>query len=156
MKIRTYQKDDAPELWRLFYNTIHHVNCRDYSPELLDAWAPLEFDFAIWQRKMDTINPVIAEMDGKIVGYTDLQADGLIDHFFCHAQYQGQGVGRFLMEHVLRLGATRGITHFRSEVSITARPFYERFGFSVVTEQNLPIRGQILNNFIMEKIVLPN
>ncbi len=34
------------------------------------------------------------------------------------------------MEHVLRMGELQGITRFYSEVSITARPFYERFGFA--------------------------
>jgi len=33
------------------------------------------------------------------------------------------------MEQVLRVGELQGITRFYSEVSITARPFYEKFGF---------------------------
>ena len=62
--------------------------------------------------------------------------DGLIDHFFCHHEYQGKGVGRHLMEHVLRVGKLQGITRFYSEVSITARPFYEKFGFKVANDRN--------------------
>ncbi|GAB3524470.1 hypothetical protein GCM10027342_25180 [Photobacterium alginatilyticum] len=86
-----------------------------------------------------------------LVGYTDLQSNGLIDHFFCHHKYQGQGVGSALMEHVFAFGKQVGITRFYSEVSITARPFYERFGFSVVQEQLVEVRGQKLCNFVMEK-----
>ncbi|WP_276318894.1 GNAT family N-acetyltransferase [Idiomarina sp. 29L] len=87
-----------------------------------------------------------------MVGYTDLQEDGLIDHFFCHHEHQGQGIGRHLMEHVLRVGELQGITRFYSEVSITARPFYEKFGFKVAKEQMVEIRGQKLRNFVMERL----
>ncbi|MBF4358963.1 GNAT family N-acetyltransferase, partial [Vibrio anguillarum] len=56
-----------------------------------------------------------------------------------------------LMEHVLKVGKSRGITKYCSEVSITARPFYEKFGFKVVKEQAIEVRGQKLQNFVMEK-----
>ena len=101
---------------------------------------------------MNAISPFVAEIDGEIVGYTDLQEDGLIDHFFCHHKYQGKGVGRHLMEHVLRVGELQGINRFYSEVSITARPFYEKFGFKVAKEQTIEIREQKLRNFVMEKL----
>ncbi len=55
------------------------------------------------------------------------------------------------MEHVLSVGNQQGICRFYSEVSITARPFYERLGFKVVQEQTVEVRGQTLNNFVMEK-----
>ena len=56
------------------------------------------------------------------------------------------------MEHLLRVGELQGITWFYSEVSITARPFYEKFGFKVAKEQTVEIRGQKLRNFVMEKL----
>ncbi|MBJ6907397.1 GNAT family N-acetyltransferase, partial [Vibrio cholerae] len=117
----------------------------------VEAWAPDDFSSEIWQRKMNLLSPFVAEIDGKIVGYSDLQENGLIDHFFCHHEHQGRGVGRQLMEHVLRMGKLQGITRFYSEVSITARPFYERFGFKVTQEQTIEVRGQKLCNFVMEK-----
>ena len=45
----------------------------------------------------------------------------------------------------------KGISRLYSEVSITARPFYERMGFKVVKEQQVEMRGQVLTNFVMEK-----
>ncbi len=41
---------------------------------------------------MSGLSPFVAEIDNIIVGYIDLQSNGLIDHFFCHYEYQGQGV----------------------------------------------------------------
>ncbi len=151
--IRHYKAADARALWALFYHTVRNINVRDYTQAQVEAWAPAEFDAAIWQQRMRTIDPFVAEMDGDIVGYADLQADGLIDHFFCHHQHQGKGVGRSLMEHILNVGRQRGITEFHAEVSITARPFFERFGFTVVHEQMVEVRGQTLRNFVMKRSV---
>ncbi|OEF60852.1 GNAT family N-acetyltransferase [Enterovibrio norvegicus] len=149
--IREYRELDASELWEIFYNTVHKVNIRDYSKAQVKAWAPDDFSADQWQQRMNSISPFVAEIEGKIVGYADLQKSGLIDHFFCHYDYQGQGIGRCLMKHVLSVGQTQGIERFYSNVSITARPFYERFGFDVVCEQTVEIRGQKLENFVMEK-----
>ncbi len=151
IEIRKYQESDALDLWAIFYHTVRNVNLRDYSQAQVEAWAPDGFSSEIWKRKMNLLSPFVAEIDGKIVGYSDLQENGLIDHFFCHHEHQGQGVGRQLMEHVLRMGELQGITRFYSEVSITARPFYERFGFNVIQEQTIEVRGQKLCNFVMEK-----
>lgn len=150
--IRNYVKSDAEALWKLFFNTIRNINSRDYSQAQVEAWAPASLPDNVWQNRMDGLSPFVAEIEGVVVGYTDLQSDGLIDHFFCHHEYQGQGVGRALMGHVMKVGKTRGVTRLYSEVSITARPFYEHMGFIVAKEQMLETRGQKLRNFVMEKI----
>ncbi|MGF1692279.1 GNAT family N-acetyltransferase [Photobacterium kagoshimensis] len=149
--IRPYVCADAQALWQLFFDTVKEVNSRDYSQAQVKAWAPANFDFNVWQQRMAGIQPFVAEIDGVIVGYTDLQASGLIDHFFCHHQYQGKGVGRALMQHVLNSAKAKAIPRLYSEVSITARPFYEHYGFFVVREQTITVRGQKMNNFILEK-----
>ena len=38
--IRTYTSKDCLLLAQLFYDTVHTVNARDYTPEQLQAWAP--------------------------------------------------------------------------------------------------------------------
>ncbi|HHP0483043.1 TPA: N-acetyltransferase family protein [Vibrio campbellii] len=149
--VREYRESDASELWKIFYNTVHKVNIRDYLEAQVNAWAPDDFSVDVWQQRMNSISPFVAEIDGQIVGYADLQENGLIDHFLCHYDHQGQGIGRRLMTHVLSVGRSQGIVRFYSKVSITARPFFERFGFNVVCEQTVEIRGQKLKNFVVEK-----
>ena len=151
VKIRPYHAIDADALWPLFFNTVRLVNVRDYSKEQVEAWAPECFDLSVWRNKMKDLQPFVAEWDGVIVGYCDLQPDGLIDHFFCHHAYQGQGIGRILMNHILALANERDVSRLYSHVSITARPFFERFGFLVVNEQRISVRGQELINFVMER-----
>ncbi|MEZ9622655.1 GNAT family N-acetyltransferase [Vibrio sp. 10N.222.55.A3] len=153
IRIRNYQANDDKALWEIFFHTVRNVNVRDYSQQQVEAWAPSSFDFALWQKRMNGLQPFVAELDGCVVGYTDLQPSGLIDHFFCHHEYQGKGVGKALMEHVFTVGRVRGVSRYFSEVSITARPFYEHLGFKVVNEQEVEMRGVKLTNYVMEKIV---
>ncbi|MDV6254331.1 GNAT family N-acetyltransferase [Vibrio sp. EA2] len=149
--IRNYRVEEAKVLWDIQFYTIRNINIRDYSQAQVEAWAPEHLDFSVWEKRMKGLSPFVAEIDGVVVGYTDLQANGLIDHFFCHHEYQGKGVGKALMNHVFKVGSLQGIKRYFSEVSITARPFYEHFGFKVVQVQEVEIRGQKLRNFVMEK-----
>lgn len=149
--IRKYVEEDAQTTWQLFFNTVRNINRQDYNEQQLQAWAPESIDLFIWNKRMSDIEPFIAEVDGIIVGYADLQNDGLIDHFFCHQNYQRQGVGRALMMHILHEGKKRQIKHYFSQVSITAKPFFEHFGFKVVEKRSLAVKGEELISFYMEK-----
>ena len=46
--IRNYAPEDCLILARLFYDTVHTVNARDYTPEQLEAWAPAPPDPELW------------------------------------------------------------------------------------------------------------
>lgn len=151
IKIRQYKEDDSAALWKVFFNTVRIINARDYSLAQVEAWAPEFFDMGVWHNKMSDLQPFVAELDDVIVGYCDLQPDGLIDHFFCHHEYQGQGIGRALMNHILRLADERGVARLYSYVSVTAKPFFERYAFSAVNEQIVTIREQKLINYVMER-----
>ena len=38
---------------------------------------------------MQALRPLVAEEDGRVVGYADLQASGYIDHFFVSGKHHG-------------------------------------------------------------------
>ena len=151
--IRDFREDDAEILWKLFFDTVRNINRRDYSESQVRAWASDTYDADYWTRRMRGLSPFIAEIDSVVVGYADLQPDGLIDHFFCHHEYQGRGVGRALMHHILEVGRSRGVSRFHSEVSVTARPFYEHLGFRVVREKTENMGDQILEYNVMERVL---
>ena len=80
-----------------------------------------------------------------------MQNDGYIDFFFCHHAYQGKGVGKALMQHIIKTGRRYGLKRFYADVSITAKPFFQHYGFVVVRQQQKTVRGVVLTNFLMEK-----
>jgi putative acetyltransferase len=89
MKIRLYHLGEEHEIWQLFKQTIHHVNVQHYSQKQLDAWAPAVFDNTLWSNKLAKHSSFVCVKGEKIVGYSDLQPSGYIDHFFCHHLFQG-------------------------------------------------------------------
>lgn len=86
-------------LWDICYSAIHTQCIKDYSPEQLKAWAPanvknvnenilLDDSFhKNWHAKVNALDPFVAKLNNQIVGYADLQPDGLIDHFFVHGDW---------------------------------------------------------------------
>lgn len=100
---------------------------------------------------MREINPFVAECDGEILGYADLQQGGYIDHFFVSGEHPRKGIGSVLMHHILATAARCSMPELTSDVSRTAQPFYERFGF-VIVEQRLPERrGVVIPNALMRR-----
>ena len=149
MEIRKLRQGEERELWELFYSTIHNVNIRDYDENQIEAWAPCDFDLNIAIQKFRDIDPFVAIKNETIIGYADIQPDGLIDHFYCHHEFQRQGVGRVLFAAIEKEAVKHGISKLHSNVSITARPFFEAMGFSVEKEQIITVRDQQLKNFRM-------
>jgi putative acetyltransferase len=141
-------------LFEVYYSAIHLVARRDYSPEQIQAWAPRDLDQGLWATRIRGINPFVAELAGEPVGYADIQADGYIDHFFVSGHHGRRGIGTALMNHLLDEARAASLTELRSDVSRTAQPFFERFGFTVVEERQPELRGVVIPNALMRLRVL--
>jgi putative acetyltransferase len=151
MHIRPAQFSDAPILMRLFYDTVHRVNCQDYSQEQVDAWAPALTDQGHWQPQFLSQWTFVAEEGANIVGFCELERNGHIGCFYCHYQHQRQGVGSLLLRHLEAIALQQRINHLQTEASITAKPFFEHWGFRVVQAQEVERYGVMLRNFVMDK-----
>jgi len=152
--LREYTEKDAKALADIYYNTIHKINIKDYTQEQVDAWAPtssLELDG--WMKKWSKLKPIVAVIDNTIVGFAEFNDNGYIDCFYCHHAWIGKGVGASLMQAIEAKAKFNKIKRIFANVSITARPFFEAKGFSLVKEQVVEIRGVKLNNNVMEKIL---
>ena len=150
IRIRAYRDGDETELRNLFTSTIRKICNRDYTAAEIDAWAPCEYDKERWRKRIQGIDPFIATMGEEIVGYADVQDDGYIDHFYCHHSHQRQGIGRALMSAISDRANDLGIARLYTYASITAKPFFERFGFKVVESRQIAIGAEKLTNYLME------
>ncbi len=149
--IRLATADDAHRLATIFYDSIHNVACRDYSRDQLNAWAPQVPETEWWTARLGSRTTFVAELNGRIVGFGELEADGHIDGFYCASEHQRQGVGSAILRAIEQEAISRGLPRLFAEVSITARPFFEAKGFRLVREQTVERRGIALVNFIMDK-----
>ncbi|MEW4562890.1 GNAT family N-acetyltransferase [Bremerella sp. JC770] len=153
MDVRPAGSQEYAALWQLFHDTVHHVNRSDYSPRQLAAWAPDEVDLSKWSQRMEAIQPFVVTIDETIVGFADVQPDGLIDMFFVHHAWQRRGIGSWLFREIHHRAESIQLHELHSHVSITACPFFQSQGFEIVTPQEVTINGVVLNNFLMRKML---
>ena len=147
--IRPFHADDAPQLLQLFRQTVREVNAADYSPAQIAAWASDKIDLAPWTARFNGRFTVVAEAEGETIGFAELQPNGHIDRFYVSAAHQGRGVGHALLAALFDHARQQGAACLTADVSITARPFFERQGFAVVAPQTVTLGGVEFLNYRM-------
>lgn len=151
MSIRIYQLKDCTEMIKLFYETVHSVNSKDYTKEQLDAWAPKDVNLDLWNKSfLENYTVVFTEGDS-IVGFGDLRSNGYFDRLYVHKDYQGQGIATQIANSLEAYANSVGLKIVSTQASITAKSFFEKRGYIVVKEQQVERKGQLLTNYVMEK-----
>lgn len=151
--IRLYRPGDVDALIDIFRASVRLVARRDYTQEQVLAWAPDEIDRQDWVEQYAGRPAWVAEIDGALVGFSDLEPDGHLDMMFVHPDHQGRGVASALLAEVESAARHQGIDCLHTEASITAKPFFERRGFHLLAPQTVSIRGQRFINYRMEKVL---
>ena len=67
---------------------------------------------------------------------------------------QGKGIGKCLLDHIIADIKTKNAKILELNVNRQnkARSFYEKFGFQIVGEEDIPIgRGYFMNDYVMQK-----
>ncbi len=150
MKIRRYKSSDCAEIAQMFYDTIHSVNAKDYSQKQLDVWADGNVDLTAWNKSFLAHYTLVAEVDGVIAGFGDIDRDYL-DRLYVHKDYQGIGIATALVTGLEEYSISMGYSNFSVHASITAKPFFEKMRYVVINEQQVERGGVLLTNFVMAK-----
>lgn len=153
MKIRKYTEADCDEITDLFFNTVHSVNKSDYSTQQLNAWATGNIDQAKWNNSFLKHYTLVAEIDGKIVGFGDLDSTYL-DRLYVHKDYQRQGIASAILDCLEQYARQAGKSEMTTHASITAKPFFEKRGYHTIKEQQVMRNSVLLTNFVMKKHLL--
>lgn len=93
----------------------------------------------------------VAVIGGQIVGFGDVTVSGYLDHLYVHHAHQGQGVASRLLVELELAAQHAGANIVSSDVSSTARPFFERRGYTTIHEQTVELSGTQLINYRMQK-----
>lgn len=148
--IRNAVKDDVKFLAIMFYDTVGKVNSKDYTQEQIKAWqerATPERWSELWNSGLEFI--VAEDVEKQIVGFASFNNDGYIHSMFVHHLHQGEGIATALLCEIEQ--RLKGLI-LTSEVSITAKPFFEKAGFRVVKQQSVILNGVELVNYKMTKL----
>ncbi len=144
---------DLENILNLFVNSINSVCAKDYSMEQREAWTASAKNTKRWKNKLKTQYFLVARKQGLIIGFASLENDEYIDLLFVHSEFQGWGIATLLFEKLQKQAVKKHVKQLTANVSLTARPFFEKMDFKVLEEQHKPIRGVNLINYRMQKML---
>ena len=150
--IRVALQSDTVELKQLFQNTVLAINRRDYSQAEVEDWASCGDNLANIKDMIKTHYFIVAvNQQSEIVGFSSITPQGYLHSMFVHKDFQGKGIAIMLLNEIEQYAITNGIIRITSEVSLTARPFFEKRGYIVEEEQKRKANQLSLTNFWMAK-----
>lgn len=151
MYLRRYQPKDLEMLYRVFYEAVRAT--KHYSESQKSAWAPSAPPKSFYESLEEDFTLLACEGES-LIGYIQLRADGLLHAIYTHPDFQGRGVGRFLMHSAIKEAKRLGLKRIYLEASQNARDFYKKMGFIVTKERPKMCRGEIFTISIMEMDIL--
>lgn len=149
--IRQGKSTDLAELQQLFVDTVTTVCKTDYNDQQIKVWTSSIENKERWLDILTKQFLLVAQDPEKIIGFCSLDKDNYIDLLYVHKDNQGQGIARKLYSDIEKEAIKKGQTQLTSNVSITARPFFEKVGFKVIAKQTVIRQGIELTNFKMTK-----
>lgn len=155
LQFRTACRRDIEELDELFRKAVREVNSKDYTPEQIGVWVD-RVTLSRWEELFDSdLRFIVAEDEkARIVGFTSVNPSGYIHSMFIHPGFLRMGIAGELLSRANDYACEWQAKKLSVEVSITARPFFEKFGFKVVEEQEVDLGGVVLKNYKMEKLIV--
>ena len=138
--------NDLKEIQQLFVDTISNVCSRDYNEEQIKAWSSSVENTKRWIEMLDKQFFLLALFKGMIVGFGSLDKGNCVHLLFVHKDFQRQGVAESILARLEDEAWKSGAVEVTSNVSKTARPFFEKHHFKVIAEQrNLRNHVEIIN-----------
>jgi GNAT superfamily N-acetyltransferase len=134
--IRAATTDDAAALSALIQGVVRTSNSRDYNPATIELICA-NFTHNKILSKMAQRDVFVAVHFSEIVGTVSL-GNGKLHSMFVEPKRQGLGIGRRLVRHLERHAFNSGLSALQLSSSITAKPFYEKLGYQLVTFEERP------------------
>lgn len=151
IKIRKYQIQDLSPLVRLFTDSVHELTATAYDETQRFAWASRTPQLDSWQKRLESLDTLVAEDGAQLAGFISYDRDGQIDLIFTAPNYARRGVASSLYREAERNLLELGVSELYTEASVVARPFFESHGFDVREEQQATVRGAHFLRYVMRK-----
>ena len=151
LEFREADSNDIPEITEIFRDTIRTVNIKDYSREQIEVWASGAEDLKKWQDRIRKFYFLVAEINGQIVGFSYLKNGNYLDGLFVHKDFQRQTIASKLLRIMESQVSINGFDTIRSDVSITALPFFDSHFYEVEKKQKKMVKGIVFENYMVYK-----
>ncbi|WP_286967851.1 GNAT family N-acetyltransferase [Flavobacterium sp. UBA4854] len=142
---------DLEEMQKLFAETIQSVCKSDYNSEQIEVWVSGAKNKTRWIEVIEKRLVLLAIIENQITGFGTLKDKNYIDFFYIHKDFQRQGIADKILKELELEAKNQHSKIITSDISITAKPFFEKKGYIVKTEQRNIRLGVELINYKMEK-----
>ena len=153
-KIRPLEEKDLYDMQNLFRSTVLNVNIKDYTKEEVEDWASCGDDIEHLKELLSSNQYVGAfNEQNYLIGFSSMNKRGYMHSMFVHPDWQGKGIATLLLSEVEKIARQYEVIEITSEVSKTARPFFEHKGYVVEYEQKQQANRLKLTNYKMKKVL---
>ena len=151
IKFRQSEFEDLEEIQELFVETIKRTCRNDYNEKQIDAWITSVENKERWKSILANQYFLIAEIDSKMVGYGSLENGNYLTFMYVHKDFLRKGIANMIFKKLKAKSLALGFDKLTSDVSKTARPFFETKGFKVIRENKNMINGVEIINYHMSQ-----
>lgn len=149
--VRSYRAGDASATLELFTLAISVTAAGPYSDEQVRAWLGEPPSLSEWDQARGAVRTFVAELDGRVVGFTDLDDTGYVDRLFVHPEAGRRGVATALLSRIVHEARRAGLDALRTHASLVAEPVFSRSGFDVVARETVHRGDVALDRFEMRR-----
>ena len=150
--VRPYTEADAAPTLTVFRDAVMITGSQRYSTEQVAAWiGPAEDNLPRWHAARSAPATIVAEVNGEVVGFSDLDPQGYIDMLFVSPAFGRRGVASRLLDEVESRARAAGLDTLTVSASLLLRPLLERRGFVVEKQLAPEINSVTLVSFAMRK-----
>lgn len=149
IKICRYSHNDISEICNMFCDTVRNINKRDYTLEQINAWAG-GIDMDKWDKSLSEHYSLEVKVLEKIAAFGDIDG-AYLDRLYVHKDFQGFGYGKMILDSLEEYAIQSGYKRIWTCASITAKGFFEKYGYKVIRRQQVERKDVLLTNYVMEK-----
>ncbi|WP_125722213.1 GNAT family N-acetyltransferase [Flavobacterium ustbae] len=142
---------DLEEMQQLYLQTIQSVCKNDYNEEQRNVWSSSVNNKERWIDVIQNQFVLLAIIENQIAGFGTLKDGNYIDFFYIHKDFQRQGIADKILAELELEARKHNSKILTSDISITAKPFFEKKGFVAKAKQKNIRENVELINYKMEK-----
>lgn len=153
VRLRRVEANDLPLLHSLFEQSVRYSCIKDYTTEQINAWIDRASP-SRWQELFTSDLLFVAAEETtsfQLAGFTSFNRQGYLHSMFVLPQNQRKGIATLLLNYAEDSMCRNHIPSLFAEVSLTARPFFEKHGFVAEEKQLIKVNGVEMINFRMRK-----
>lgn len=152
-QLREATPNDLDDILKIFEECIDVTAVNDYSEEQRRVWKSSIRTPEKWLKRINNQQFWLAVDGQSVAGFASLENSQYIDCMYVSPRFQGQGIAQILLNQIESLAKDEGIRSLTSDVSHTARGFFEKHGYVVMNPNEIKKERVILVNFHVEKLI---